>query len=180
MFWLSCKNQAFAQYTAWIYVETAFLAPAMPYYSVARQIGLMNTLGMGLGIHCFYAVTGYKLLREFGANNLGPAVPFVHLIAIDFLVHWLPCIILWYLFSADWRLMATEPLDGPSLWIGIMTGSCHSTYTYLLGHGWDPRKLYNVKKTPCSMSRICTAWLLLFVGHASGPIILPKLLAAFA
>lgn len=158
MFHVSKQNPVFAQYTIWIYASTLMLVPFM-HYRLAKQIAFVNTFGMGFGIHMFYAVTGYRLLQNFGANN--GIHSFAVLILIDFAVHWLPFVAMSLFFAAD---LCGAGQTTAHLWIGFMTGLCHSTYTYFLGYGWDPGPLYNVT-IPYSIGSIYVAWVGLLLGH---------------
>ena len=170
MFNLSKVNRYWAKYTYWVYAEVFLLIPAMFVYPLARQIALVNSLGLGLGIHCMYAATNYGVLRDFGDQSGLHGWPFVTLLFGDFLMHFLPWIILLLAFNDEFTMGFSAPRLS-NVWIGGMTGSLHSTYTYFLGFTFDPGPVYNIK-CPYKKSHVYIAWVGVFLSHVFASMII--------
>lgn len=188
------------KYTLWVYAQTLCLLPLLPHSSMARAIALANTFGLGLGIHAFYAVTRYRLLREFGddmatqaASRLrrftGPRhpagavrLPLLAYLAGDAAVHWTPfAVAMWA--QARWGARRTKestttalaiaaPRLPSRIWVGIVTGFFHATYCFFLTGSWDPAPLYGVSQTRYTQQDIAQAWAGLFSAHVLGAFIL--------
>ena len=177
MFWLSLADISRAQYTRWAYLEVMVLIPAMFYFPLARRIALVNTMGLGFGIQAFYVVTNYNLLREFGDKLSETPFPFPVLLIGDFLYHWMPWVILQFVFSDEYSFQLNISASWSKLWIGAMTGFAHGTYLFWLScirfkgiqlfdvRWWDPRDAYEVKCTKIATHAIPAAWMLLICGH---------------
>ena len=163
MFRLSLANRYWAKYTYWVYVEVLLLVPIMFVYPLARNIALVNSLGLGLGVHCMYAATNYGALRDFGDQWGLQGSPFAALLLGDFVVHLLPWGVLQLAFSDEFALAFSAPRLS-TLWIGVMTGFLHSTYTHFLGLGFDPGPVYNIV---CAYKTrdVYLAWIGLFFSH---------------
>jgi hypothetical protein len=158
----SRADKGYALYTLWTYTQVLFLVPAMFFFPLAREIALVNTLGLGVGVHFFYIASNYGVLRDFGNHNGLKGRHFAFLLIGDFVVHMGPWLGLQCIFSNEYTLQFRPALS--KLWIGVMTGLCHSTYTFALGYGWDPGPLYNIK-APYNIRDIYFAWIGLFLSH---------------
>ena len=112
-------------------------------YPLAREIALVNSLGLGLGIHCMYAATNYGALRDFGDQSGLHGWPFVTLLFGDFLMNFLPSILLLLAFNDEFTMGILAPRLS-NVWIGVMTGYLHSTYTYFLGLTFDPGPVMSI------------------------------------
>lgn len=169
MFRRSLIEPSFGRYTRWVYVQTLWLSPLMLFSPFARRLVIVNGLGMGFAIHCFYAITDYKLLREMGdrvaAKDLGikKRVPMIVLLVGDAIVHFgvfALCSLLFWVCGAQ-----ASSFGLARLWIGCFTGFCHSTYCWFLTGSWDPTSLYSITKTKYTLNAVKMAWVGVFLGH---------------
>ena len=188
MYRLSLRDQSRGRYTQWAYLQLLLLLPVLPFSSAARKIAIVNSFGLGLGIHCFYAITNYRLLRFLGDRLVGlPQWSFWSLLAGDFIVHFGPWMLLQAAlvhfdceealkFSSLMRWPTTMP---PNLWVGVLTGLAHSTYCRLLIGHWNPIDLYNgremfkSKSHAAQLKRVPLAWFGVFLGHCTAAAMLP-------
>ena len=187
MYWLSLRDQSRGRYTQWAYLQLLLLLPVLPFSSAARKIAVVNSLGLGLGIHCFYAVTNYRLLRFLGDRVLGLGWSFWSLLVGDFIVHFGPWMLLQaalVFFDCDEALQFSSLLRWPTtmppnLWVGVLTGLAHSTYCRLLIGHWTPLDLYDVrelfksKSHAAQLKRVPLAWFGVFLGHCTAAAMLP-------
>ena len=169
MFFKSGKLRT--KYTNYIYFETLCLVLCMRYFPYAVTICLINTFGLGIGITSFYLVTKYKLLVEFGNGyakyyKWKRAPPFAVLLLGDFIIHWLPFIVMyWFVFGAGKTRCGPKALN---LLTGFITGICHATYYKLLTGAWDPRPGYDLQHLEVSPWQWTVAWVGVFSGHVFG------------
>ena len=170
MFHKAQRDVASGRYTRWVYYQVFALVPALPFSPLARRLALVNGLALPIAIHCFYSMTNYHLLRELGDRiardefGVQRRMPFAVLIAGDMLAHFGP----WLIAKGVIWALADPPVRWESLsrvWVGCLTGFCHSTYCWWLTGQWDPGTIYDLKKTKYSMGRVRLAWFGVFVGH---------------
>ena len=57
----------YGKYTYWVYAELIALLPLMMYFREARHIAIVNSFGLGMGIHSFYFTSTYTArgMRNF-------------------------------------------------------------------------------------------------------------------
>ena len=171
-------TEGYAHYTDWIYFQTLCLLPLLSRSQLARDIAISNTFGLGLGIHWFYAVTGYRLLIEFGDKKLEnlsqwiPSLPsrlplWVYLLG-DAALHWTPFAVVSFILARMRFRKVGQRMWHKRIWVGVLTGFLHSTYCFFLSGSWNPKPLYDVDRTDIPLSDIKKAWLALFTTHVVG------------
>ena len=171
MFRRAQRDPASGRYTRWVYCQTLFLLPLLPFSGVARRIAFVNGLGLPIAIHCFYAITNYALLRELVGRILRDDIgvqqrmPAVVLLGCDAAAHFAP----WGLAKGMAHYLAVDAPAPAPLWlrlcIGCFTGFFHATYCRWLTGGWDPGHLYALKTTKYTMGWVHLAWVGTFLGH---------------
>tara|TARA_Y100000748_G_scaffold304169_1_gene312229 strand:+ start:9804 stop:10673 length:870 start_codon:yes stop_codon:yes gene_type:complete len=176
-----CKSAQNIQYTRWVYREIMFLMPLLPFSRLARRIATINSVGLGVGIHCLYAGTNYKLLRELGdiffINEIGwKRQPLYILLSADAVIHLLPWM-LCHLYFRDLHFLSAR-VRRSSIFIGMMTGISHCSWCYLLTNQWNVEPLYKEKdnysfivKTKYTPTTIQLGWVSIFASHMFGAIL---------
>lgn len=85
----------------------------------------------------------------------------------DTIVHWGPFIVLYN--CNDFVFMNINYMNS---YIGIITGFCHSTYSYFTIKTINPSILYHLPENKYSKNQINLGWILLYLFHIIGSIII--------
>ena len=164
--YLQCKyhNYSYYQtYTGWIRFQTILSLLMFFYYGNYDYLSLsfVNNLGCFFGVHGFYMLSKYELLKELITNNISkyginnPSLPFC--LILDFIIHGIPVIIIMILLLNSKKNIICHS------YIWVHSGLLHSTYVYNLTCSWNPCILYNCKQY--SMRLIYIGWFGVLLGH---------------
>ena len=181
MLCVSVYRPVFAKYTYWVYAETVSLLPCIWHnryktHSIAHELALVNTFGLGVSIHLFYCLTQYRLLRIFGGKYRHICV----LLIGDVIVHFTPFLLLYT------QLQHTSVTRSPIrvMLTGCFSGGCHATYVFWVNmfrhynqndvpqSYWDPRPYYNVTKLNVQLYMIKLTWCGVWFAHVFGAYLL--------
>ena len=157
----------YGKYTYWVYAELLALLPLIPYIREARHIALVNTFGLGMGIHSFYLTSKYKLMDDLRKRQIGIIQNKLVFILCDTIIHWCPFLVLYY--NNEFMLMN---IHYKNAYIGVITGLCHSTYSYFTINTMNPLILYHLPPNRYTETQIYLGWALLFMFHVLGAIII--------
>ena len=157
----------YGKYTYWTYAELLALLPLIPYFREARHIAIINSFGLGMGIHSFYLTSNYAFMEDSRKRQMGILQYTPVFIVCDALLHWGPFMVLYN--TTDFTLLT---INYSSAYIGVITGVCHSTYSYFTIYTMNPSILYHIPPNKYNLTQIYSAWILLFSFHVIGSIII--------
>lgn len=157
----------YGKYTYWVYAELIALLPLMLYFREARHIAIVNSFGLGMGIHSFYFTSKYQFIDDCRKRQYGIIQNKIIYMICDTIIHWGPFILLYY-----YNDFVIININYNNAYIGVITGFCHSTFSYFTINTINPSILYHLPPNKYSLTQIYLAWILLFSFHVIGGIII--------